>query len=236
VSHPIQSYQIQIKDQHLVLTTERCMYWSDQNLLILSDTHFGKSGHFRKEGIGLPQGVLEQDLKRLKNLILQFQPKGLLIIGDLFHSTFNQEISVFKSFRDEFSGTDVHLINGNHDILNKNEYKKLSIEDHGKRLKIGPFTFVHDHEDISGEEVNYSFCGHLHPGVSIRGTGKQKLRLPCFYFTEKFACLPAFSLFTGLHLIKPDKNDATFMITDERIILLRPLQDDHSVIINHMIS
>lgn len=234
--HPIQSYQIQIRDQQLYLSTERCIYWSDQNLLILSDTHFGKSGHFRKEGIGLPQGVLEQDLKRLKNLILQFQPKGLLIIGDLFHSTFNQEINIFKAFRNEFSATDFHLISGNHDILNKNEYKKLSIEDHGKRLNVGPFSFVHDHGDISGEEINYSFCGHLHPGISIYGKGKQKLRLPCFYFTEFYACLPAFSMFTGLHLIKPGKNEAAFMITNEGIIPFRPLQENHPVINHHPLS
>jgi hypothetical protein len=34
---------------------------------------------------------------------------------------------------------------------------------------------------------------HLYPGVKLKSKAKQNLSLPCFYFAEHFAILPAFS-------------------------------------------
>jgi DNA ligase-associated metallophosphoesterase len=235
VTESIFSYPFQIRNQQLVLTNERCIYWKDQKLILLSDTHFGKSGHFRKEGIGVPQRVMENDLTRLQHITSFFQPKGLLIIGDLFHSKYNQEIKLFEAFRRNNSFIDIHLISGNHDILHEEQYKHLDIHHHGIRLNLGPFTFVHDIHDSSKDEETYYFCGHLHPGISIQGKAKQKLKFPCFYFTENHACLPAFSLFTGMGMIKPRKKDQAFMITKESIIPYRPQQDQNSVVSNHQV-
>ena len=43
-----------ILDQQFWLTTERTMFWEDEKSLIVSDLHFGKTGHFRKSGIAVP--------------------------------------------------------------------------------------------------------------------------------------------------------------------------------------
>ena len=40
--------------------------------------------------------------------------------------------------------------------------------------------------------------GHVHPGVKLGG-----MRLPCFWFGERVAILPAFGKFTGLHVMRP---------------------------------
>ncbi len=64
----------------------RCLYWEEERSLILSDLHFGKTGHFRKAGIAVPQSVYREDLLRLLSLIQYFQPRQLLVVGDLFHS------------------------------------------------------------------------------------------------------------------------------------------------------
>lgn len=226
------TYPVQIRDQQLELTQERCIYWKDQRLILLTDTHFGKSGHFRKEGIGVPQKVMENDLKRLQLIIKTFHPKGFIIIGDLFHSKYNREIELFDQFRKKYDQTDFHLVSGNHDILNHEQYERLSLINHGERMNIGPFTFIHDINDIPEDSASYHFCGHLHPGITIQGKAKQKLKFPCFYFTENYACLPAFSLFTGMSMIKPRKNDQAFMITEESVMPYRPLQDHNAVIPN----
>jgi hypothetical protein len=47
---------------------------------------------------------------------------------------------------------------------------------------------------------------------------KQSLRLPCFYFTKTYAVLPAFSRFTGTHLIEPKKNSTIFAIVENKIV------------------
>ncbi|MGB8193324.1 MAG: hypothetical protein WCF67_15445, partial [Chitinophagaceae bacterium] len=82
----------------------------------------------------------------------------------------------------------------------------------------GPFTFVHDLEACEKEEHEYIFSGHIHPGICISGAGRQSLRLPCFYFTKKYAVLPAFSHFTGLATIEPNAQKTVFAIADKTII------------------
>jgi hypothetical protein len=42
--------------------------------------------------------------------------------------------------------------------------------------------------------------------------------LPCFYFTEKYAILPAFSRFTGLYKLRPNKKDNIFALVENQVI------------------
>jgi len=207
-----------VRNQQLWLSNERCIFWENQQLLILSDTHLGKTGHFRKEGIALPQDVFQADLDRLTKVIQHFQPQGVLIVGDLFHSRFNKEIRYFQEFRENISSIKLELIRGNHDVLSDDIYEELSIQVHHNPLYLPPFCFVHDYHDMNDHRDHYIFCGHLHPGIEMRGKAKQKLRLPCFHFTEHYACLPAFSKFTGISCIEVKKSDQVFLITDDEVI------------------
>jgi len=199
-----------IKEQQLWLSPERCIFWEEEKALILSDLHFGKTGHFRKSGIAVPPSVYREDLHRLLTQIQYFQPRKLLIVGDLFHSRENLELTLFKKWREDLAHVDVHLIEGNHDILSKDWYTQAGITVHTGELQIGPFGFIHDITE-SGCSA-YCFSGHIHPGIWISGMGKQALRLPCFYFGEAFAVLPAFSRFTGCAAIDPAPNANVFAI------------------------
>jgi metallophosphoesterase superfamily enzyme len=115
-----------------------------------------------------------------------------------------------------------HLVVGNHDILSKESYEHLDIQLHQDCLDIAPFSFVHDIKDSKEAAEYFYFCGHLHPGIEIKGKAKQKLRLPCFHFTEQYACLPAFSKFTGISPIKRKQSDCVYMITEEEVVDLSP--------------
>ena len=200
--------------QHLLLSTDRCIFWEEEKTLILSDLHFGKTGHFRKEGIAVPQDVYKEDLQRLVSQIQLYKPKQLIVIGDMFHSYVNKELDFFKKWRNDFSQLPIQLIKGNHDILKKSWYKEAQIELIENSLTIGPFSFTHDIADVTpadGQQT-YFFSGHVHPGVCIRGAGRQWLRFPCFYFAEQFAVLPAFSKFTGSHPIKPKPGESVYAV------------------------
>jgi DNA ligase-associated metallophosphoesterase len=204
-----------IRNQLLWLSTERGMYWEAEKTLILSDLHFGKTGHFRKSGLAVPQAVYRQDLQRLVSLIQYFQPERLVIVGDLFHSEVNKEMDLFRKWRSDFPLLELHLVRGNHDILLDDWYRQASIELHEKQLVIRDFAFVHDIRDADGgaaAETPYFFAGHIHPGIRISGAGKQSLRLPCFYFGKQFAVLPAFSHFTGVALIDPKQDEQVFAL------------------------
>src|SRR5690606_1104391 len=98
-----------IGTDHVVLSSERCLFWERENTLIVADLHVGKTGHFRKQGIGVPTGIYKDDLHRLLAQILFFKAERLIIVGDLTHSTANREMDLFRKWRKDFSSLDVQL-------------------------------------------------------------------------------------------------------------------------------
>src|SRR5580704_6193002 len=216
------AFRYQLRGQQLWLSPHRCIFWEEERSLILSDLHFGKTGHFRKAGIAVPPAVYREDLLRLLSLIQYFQPRQLLVVGDLFHSRENKELDLFRRWRDDFPDLGIRLVLGNHDILREDWYEKAGIDVTRNLLRMGEFAFVHDIATLEGGVVGtpeggvvgrpYFFSGHLHPGIRIRGMGKQCLQFPCFYFGGEYAILPAFGLFTGTVSIAPGAESSVFAI------------------------
>ena len=205
--------------QELWLTAQRSIYWEEQKALIVSDLHFGKTGHFRKSGIPVPQNVYKEDLQRLVSLLNYFKPEQLIVVGDFFHSDENTELDWFKKWRSDLLHIKILLVRGNHDILKDAWYKEANIEVVEKELLIHPFLFPHD--KCNDRDDVYTFCGHLHPGIYLSGLGKQGLRLPCFYFAKDHGILPAFSRFTGTALIEPRKNENVFAIVENKLVQMQ---------------
>ena len=206
-------------NQTLWLSPERCIFWEEQQALILSDLHFGKTGHFRKSGIPVPQSIYKDDLQRLISQVQYFKPARLIIVGDLFHSVANKELDLFSKWRSDFCELGIHLVKGNHDILHKTWYQQcnITVTNH---LSIHQFCFVHDIHDACepASPDQYYFSGHMHPGVAINGGGRQSLMFPCFYFGQLYAILPAFGKFTGTAIIEPNRHDSVFAILPSNLV------------------
>ena len=205
-----------IHEQNLWLSAQRSVFWEEQKALIVSDLHFGKTGHFRKSGIAVPQSVYKEDLQRLVSLLHYFNPKKLIVVGDFFHSHANVELDWFQKWRNDFAALEIILVRGNHDILHDAWYKQTNITIIENELIINPFLFTHDRCD--DHQNLYTFCGHLHPGIVLHGLGKQSLRLPCFYFAKNHCVLPAFSKFTGAVSVEPKQNDTVFAIVENKLV------------------
>ena len=205
-----------IHGQQFWLSAERCVFWEEKRTLIVSDLHIGKSGHFRKAGIAVPQFVLKEDLQRLLTVLDFFKAEKLIVVGDFFHSTQNLELELFLRWRADIPDTKIILVKGNHDILKKKWYEAAGIELVEPNLCIDKFCFSHDLYEVP--EGLYTFSGHIHPGIVVNGLGKQSLRFPCFYFTETFCVLPAFGKFTGLANIEPSKKDDVFAVVADTLI------------------
>lgn len=208
--------KIEIRGEQIVLDKERAIYLPNENLLAISDLHLGKAAHFRKAGLAVPNGVSQSDLKRLSQLINHYQPKKLLINGDMFHSDYNTEIDEFASWRSEFKEIDFILVKGNHDKQTEEVYEKLSINVYEPNYQTNHFCFIHNVTHCTSDL--YAISGHLHPGISIYSKAKQRLKFPCFYFSDAYSILPAFSAFTGLQLIKPKAQDQLFAITPSKVV------------------
>lgn len=208
--------EIRIRGEELVLDRERAIYLPKERLLAISDLHLGKAAHFRKAGLAIPNTVSRNDLLRLEKLLQKYQPKQLLINGDMFHSDYNTEIDEFAKWRESFNGISFILVKGNHDKQKEEIYTDLAIEVHEPSYDCAGFCFIHD--AIQCRSDLYPIGGHLHPGIGIYNKAKQGLKFPCFYFGEDYAILPAFSAFTGLQLLKPKKNDQIFAIVASKVI------------------
>ena len=214
--------RFKFKKQTLWLSSCRCIFWEEEKALILSDLHFGKSGHFRKSGIGIPQNIFKEDLQKLFSQIQFFKPKTLLIAGDMFHSAENKEADFFVKWRNDIPQIHFFLIRGNHDILPASFYQKANIEVFENKLHIKNFCFTHDVNGCENEDKNsFTFSGHIHPGIKLNGAGNQSMMLPCFYFGKEYAILPAFSAFTGLAKIKPSPSDHVFALVENSVIKIQ---------------
>jgi DNA ligase-associated metallophosphoesterase len=208
---------ITIRDQELVLDKERAIYLPQQQLLAISDLHLGKSAHFRKAGLQIPSTLAQSDLQRLSTIIERYQPKTLLINGDMFHHEINTDVDDFENWKTQYSSLKFVLVKGNHDKLDMAQYQRLGIEIYDPSYCTPQFCFIHDAIKCTEENL-YPISGHIHPGITIVGKAKQSLRFPCFYFGKGYAVMPAFSAFTGLFTIKPKANEQVFAITPNRVI------------------
>lgn len=205
---------IQLAGEEFLLLPQRAIYRPALRQLILSDLHLGKASHFRKQGIALPVNSYLKDFEKLIYLLNAWQPVSVLFLGDLFHSTYNREWLRFKSLLMEYPQIQFVLVEGNHDILNATDY---DIPNLYKTTYITENNFLFSHHPLD-QEVKINFCGHLHPGIQLRGTARQSLTFPCFSFNGAQFILPAFGELTGLSILDREIGTQYFVIANGNVI------------------
>lgn len=234
--------EISIKGHKFLLYPEKAMLWESKKLLLISDMHLGKINHFRSSGIAVPHAPNVENMERLIALLQRVKPESVLFMGDLFHSHYNEEWEVYGQVLQNFPTIFFELLLGNHDIMSDYQYQKHKLVLHREPLIMAPFIFSHKPMEthLNGQRSSafagaiwsiktfqdsslinkdyYNIAGHIHPGVHLRGKGKQGLKLPCFCFSKNHALLPAFGAFTGLHKISPQEEDNIFVIVEDRVM------------------
>ncbi len=204
-------------DLSIQLLPEKAIYIDALSSLLIADPHFGKAAHFRKAGIPVSEKLHIGDLMIIQKLIQKYKPLHLYFLGDLFHSDLNIGWSDLETFAEYHPETYFHLIKGNHDILPEMVYRSDIWEVHTESLALGQMILSHKPmTNIPAEKIN--LCGHIHPGISLYGTGRQKLTLPCYFVSPNQIILPAFGRFTGLYIMKCGKNDKAFVIAEKKVI------------------
>jgi metallophosphoesterase superfamily enzyme len=82
-------------------------------------------------------------------------------------------------------------------------------------VRVGPFALRHEPRVESGA---YVLAGHIHPGITVRGPGRERLRLPCFAFGSRVGILPAFGEFTGTALTEPGPDDRIYVVAGDDVV------------------
>lgn len=208
--------QITISDSNFTLHPSGAMYWQERNMVLIADVHLGKVSHFRKHGSAVPKKAIQKNFDRLQDVVDEFQPKVICFLGDLFHSNLNTEWKLFEEWvKQQTAG--IVLVIGNHDIIDPTRYENLGVK-LASEWVLDSFLLTHIPEI---REEHYNFSGHIHPGIKLKGIGKQFLKLPAFFQKKNQLILPAFGEFTGNYIMNPEDDDVVFAVTPDEVILVK---------------
>ena len=181
------AYNFTLKGAALTALPSGALYWPDQNLLAVSDLHFGKSERLaRRGGTLLPPFDTVETLSRLDRDITATDPAAVICLGDSF-----DDIDAANALPDAdrlwltrlMAGRNWTWVEGNHDPGPIN----LS-GTHRADLTLGPLTFRHIADPAQSGEVS----GHYHPKARIAGQSRA-----CFLLDAKRLILPAYGAYTG---------------------------------------
>ena len=210
-----------VAGEDIVLLGIKAAYWPAGGTLFVADPHWGKADSFRAAGVAVPTAPLHADLTRLGAALDATGAARLVVLGDLFHdraSKSGEVLAAVAEWRSSRPGLGVLLIRGNHDARAGDPPAEWGFECVTEPHPLGPFALRHYPEPTPGL---YTLAGHVHPGVTLAGAGRQRLRLPCFHFTAAVGTLPAFGGFTGTANVKPGRGDRVFVLADGEVVAVR---------------
>ncbi len=212
-----------IHSHSIHLLPQRAVFLPACRTLLIADLHLGKGDHLRLHGAPIPASVnssiLCESLSRLHETIQCTQARRLIVLGDVIHAGTGLTQEVVDTARDAFAtismlGVQTIFIQGNHDRKLGPFAADLKI-DLVPQLIEGPLAYVHDPADAP--RGLFTFCGHLHPTVSL-GLGGAGSHLPAFWRSPEMCVLPAFSRFTGGVMPRVEAGDDLYIIADEQIV------------------
>ncbi|ABM72068.1 Serine/threonine specific protein phosphatase [Prochlorococcus marinus str. MIT 9515] len=181
-------------DSTIQMLPSKALFLPKTKELLICDVHLGKADYFQKNGIPLTNNSDEQNLLRIKNVVINNNPNKLIILGDLFHSKYSIS-ELLKSKVEHLSESlniKIELIVGNHDIGCK--VKNIKFINYKRSSN-----FIFSHEPLGKFENNIlNICGHYHPKIFLKNS-KDKLSFKCFAMDKKnnTLYLPAFGDLTG---------------------------------------
>ena len=211
---------ITVAGETVRLLPERAMLWQRERTLIAADLHWGKAAAFRASGVPLPAGTTASDLARLGAALERTGAARLVLLGDLFHARagrVDRTLAAIAEWRRAHAAVEVLLVRGNHDRRAGDPPPELGFTVVDGPWPLGPFRLRHEpapHRD------GYVLAGHIHPGWTIHGPGRQRVRLPCFVFGASVGLLPAFTEFSGTADAERDPRggDRVYVVADGHVI------------------
>lgn len=224
--NPAGSVEWRPHGHRMQLLPQKALWWSERQILMVSDLHLAKAEHFRSKGIQIPATVDFQTLTNLTRLLDEFKPQSLLLLGDLFHSVPNKAWDEFARWLLEERAAGLPqavLVKGNHDRSEDARYEAMGLEVVSQWVW-DDVVCTHAPEDEVPKGRIVHVCGHLHPAAKMRGKGRQSLRLPCFHQSST-GCdagtrlvLPAFGAFTGMHAMEPRVGAQVYPIAESSVL------------------
>ena len=210
----------EVAGERLVLLAERVAFWERTATLLVADPHFGKAATFRAAGIPVPRGTTTGSLVRLDRALERTGASRIVFLGDFLHAREGREAEttrVVAEWRRRNASVEMLLVRGNHDARAGDPDPEADIRCIDGPVVESPFVFTHK---PAVSDAGYVICGHLHPGARLTGPGRERVRIPCFWFGERTAVLPAFGEFTGVADIDAQPGDRVWGVVGQSVVRL----------------
>lgn len=198
--------------ENVLLDGRLALFHERDKWLAVADLHFGYELSQRAAGNLFPLWGMQSVRERLDDLLGDYQPTQLLLLGDLVHdrAAGREFASLVDGLRSE---TEVILIAGNHD-------RGLGHVDLVESWASDGFFFHHGHWE-SERTDRVQVIGHHHPAGVVRDGAGLRLKLPAFVQRHDCWIMPAFSPWAGGAEWRADDEDVQlWLCSPERILKL----------------
>ncbi len=217
---PTGAHQLLTHGLNLWLLPGRAVWWPQADMLFVADLHFGKASTFRRAGLPVPQGTTQDNLQRLAVLIEQTQARHLVFLGDLLHARSGADAALWRAlahWHALHADTAMTLVRGNHDLHAGDPPAALGIalvDEPWRPVPGAALAGCHHPQSVVG---TLALAGHLHPTAQLFGSGRDRLRVPCFVLQGDQLILPAFGAFTGTAPTRWPADTRLFAVGGEQV-------------------
>jgi putative SbcD/Mre11-related phosphoesterase len=178
----------------IIATKHYALYLEEPRAAVVSDLHLGYEGALHDQGISIPRRQKKVMVERLDSLLLELEPKILVVAGDFKHEfsrPLREEWNEVLDVLDFLKGrTEVLMVRGNHDNFLRNILNRKGMDLH-RQVTLGGVKIVHGHEEVPIEGP--TIIGHEHPSLKLKDEIGASVSLPCFLALRQLVVLPAFS-------------------------------------------
>lgn len=196
--------------ENVLLDGRLALFHEREQWLAIADLHFGYELSQRAAGWLVPLWGMGSIAERLSQLLSDYQPKRLIILGDLVHdgAAAGEARNLLEGVR---ASCELVVIGGNHDRQLQDTFELLD------SWCSPQFQFHHGHCAV--EESNLiQVIGHHHPAGTIRDGAGLHLKLPAFVQQGRCWIMPAFSPWASGTPWPHDEESRVWLCSPQRIL------------------
>lgn len=198
--------------EDILLDGRLALYHQRQRWLAVADLHFGYEISQRAAGRLTPMWGMDSSEERLMDLISDYQPRHLVILGDLVHD--RASVAEAQRLLERIAAlTEPIVLAGNHDRHVAGSIAMLdSWESDG--------FFLHHGHCVADAGDRIQIIGHHHPAGNISDGAGLRLKLPAFVQQGNCWIMPAFSPWAGGVVWPADEESRVWLCSPARILRL----------------
>lgn len=194
---------------NVLLDGRLALFHEAEKWLAVADLHFGYELSQRAAGRLMPLWGMTSIEGRLSELLEEYEPRRLIIVGDLVHdgAASAAAVQLLERLRER---CEVIALAGNHD-----RHLGRAIE-FIPRWETPEFVFQHG-DCVTEEPGRIQIIGHHHPAARVSDGAGLRLKLPAFVQQENCWILPAFSPWAGGVSWEDDGASRIWLCTPRRV-------------------